>query len=126
MGMYTELLLKCNIRKGEKLNKIREYLKFEGNITLTDTPRSMQIFRGGSYYHHPESIISLEDDYRDGAYLFARFDIKNYDGDIEVFLDWLSDAVDELDEKCVGWYWYEEEDKPTLLIMDGGKIKLDE
>jgi hypothetical protein len=117
MGMYTELLLKCSIKPGEKLEKLRSH-SFENPCIKTE--RSCMFFSGGSLYHHPKSFFSL----RERGYLFTRFDIKNYNSDIETLLEWLSDAVDEQDGQCVGWYWYEEEPVPSLLIMKDGKITI--
>lgn len=124
MGMYTECLLNCIVKKGAKLDAIRARLAGEEG-TLTGSPRDRMLLTGGSFYHHPEKVASLyEVSYTDSAYLFCRFDLKNYDSDIEIFLDWLSDAVDEVDDTCIGWYWYEEDPRPSLLIMKNGRITI--
>jgi len=119
MGMYTECLLKLSMKPGEKLEKIRDRISGIDN-TITGTHRDGMLFLCNSFYHHPDTIASLK-----GDYLFARFDLKNYDGDIEALLEWMSDSVDEPEGKCIGWFWYEEEDMPSLLVFDGKSINIE-
>jgi transposase InsO family protein len=46
--------------------------------------------------------------------------LKNYDNEIKHFIDWLTPYIDQEDGECIGWSWYEEDDKPTLLFK--GKV----
>jgi len=132
MGMYTELVLKCQI-KDDLPADVRSVLKylFKGGdkplAVLPDheffkCPRWDFIGQGSSFYHHPAALSDYwtghgDDDNR-GGYLFSRSDLKNYDNEIEKFIDWLRPYIDENDEQCIGWSWYEEEDQPTLLFKD--------
>lgn len=128
MGMYTELVLKCQI-KDEAPSQVKEVLKYlfkggEELKTLPDhkffkCPRWNGIGQCSSFYHHPKALSDYwtghgNNDDR-GGYLFSRSDLKNYDQEIENFLDWLMPYIDEYEGQCIGWQWYEEDDEPTLL-----------
>jgi len=127
--MYTELVLKCCIND-DVPPEVKQVLKClfshgEDPETLPDhpffsLPRWEMIGRCSSFYHHPNAVNSYwtgfgNDDDR-GGHLFSRSDIKNYDGEIESFIDWLRPYIDEEDDQCIGWTWYEEESAPTLIF----------
>jgi hypothetical protein len=129
MGMYTELVLKCQI-KDDLPDDVRAVLKFlfkEGKepTVLPDheffkCPRWSGIGQGSSFYHHPKAMSDYwtghgDDDNR-GGYIFSRSDLKNYDGEIGHFIDWLMPYIDQDEGDCIGWEWYEEEEQPTLLF----------
>ena len=131
MGMYTELVLKTCIKDDidDKILSVIMFL-FGGGICPTDLPahsffdcpRWEVVGRGSSFYHHPRNVSSFCVSCGGGKYLFSRSDLKNYDNEIELFLDWFSPLCEADEDACVGWYWYESEDRPTLLIMSEGKI----
>ena len=52
--------------------------------------------------------------------LNVRSDFKNYDNEIEHFLDWLAPHI--YTDGFLGYYRYEEEDMPTLIFMSNGVI----
>lgn len=126
MGMYTEFVFKGEIRKtvDPVVMSVLSYL-FNGNDrpdTLPDHPffscdRWSSIGSCSSFYHHPRSINSWYDvGYSDTIYIFSRSDLKNYDDEISLFVDWVKPHLDVLPGCCIGWSWYEECDEPTLLI----------
>lgn len=127
MGMYTELVLKCSFKNDtpqEALGVIRHL--FAGGPLASQVPdhpffskpRWDHIGSLSSYYHHPKAINDLHDNFS-GLYLFSRSDLKNYDGEIEAFLDWVDPYVDERPGQCIGWSWYEEDLSPTLVYKKG-------
>ncbi len=119
--MYTELVLKCDI-KGNAPKQVKDVLDFLflGKEQPTELPDHEFFSKGrwtligncSSYYHHPEVVNS----YIEG-HLFSRSDIKNYESEIEAFLDWLMPYVDDYEGRCIGWSWYEEADVPTLILV---------
>lgn len=119
MGMYTELVIKCHIKRNlpDTVNEILNCM-FNGTEEpehLPDhlffkCPRWNAVGSCSSYYHIPESLSF----YREG-YLFSRSDLKNYDDEIDLFLNWVKKYVDELPDRCIGWTWYEEDDSPELI-----------
>ncbi|AGF89304.1 hypothetical protein SP069_00185 [Salmonella phage SP069] len=127
MGMYTELVLKCSLKEDvpDDVVTVVSYLFCNG----TDEPKQLpdhkffslsrwqHIGKSCSFYHHPEIINSCPVyDYTDSRYIFSRSDIKNYDGEIEAFIDWFKPYVDAEEGQCIGWSWYEEDLQPTLII----------
>lgn len=121
MGMYTELILKCQLKR-DLPSSVKNVINglVEGWEEIENPPeheffkceRWQRLFSMNSFYHHPESFA----DYQQG-YLFVRSDLKNYDGEIEKFIEWIKPYVDFADGKtCIGWKWYEEDEKPTLIL----------
>lgn len=122
MGMYTELVLKVKIKHDIPTTDrdVLEYLfnggerpKVVPGHAFFEKPNWDMIGRCSSYYHTPFSLSKIE-----GRHLFSRSDLKNYDGEIEAFLDWLRPMIDELEDRCIGWTWYEEESSPTLIYKE--------
>lgn len=121
MGMYTELLLKCNVKR-DLPQDVKEALHYLFNSeskpeTLPDHPffslhRWKLIGSCGSYYHIPWSASRYAENC-----IFSRSDLKNYNGEIQMFASWLMPYLEEPEGKCIGWHWYEESEKPELIFM---------
>lgn len=119
MGMYTELILKTEVKPDipDEAEQVLQLLFNDGPgpTTLPDHPffkseRWQMIGACSSYYHIPWSTSR----YAEG-YIFSRSDLKNYDSEISKFLDWVRPYLDTLPGDCIGWSWYEEDLKPKLL-----------
>lgn len=120
MGMYTELVLKCGVNfdsMGKIEKQVFDHLFNNGehperlpSHPFFECSRWDQIGTMSSFYHHPKPIKSVHEDY-----LFSRSDLKNYDNEVQLFIDWFSPFVSENAEQCIGWEWYEESDAPTLI-----------
>lgn len=125
MGMYTELVLKCQIKEDapQEVKDVVNYL-FRNQRKPERLPdhaffscdRWDFIGKSCSYYHHPGVVNDVNDEFGDIS-IFSRSDIKNYDGEIESFIDWLKPYIDAPEGQCIGWSWYEEEQQPTLIII---------
>jgi len=125
MGMFTELVLKCGIKSDapEDVKLIlRNMFNGEGDIREIDNLPEHEFFKCerfhhlgscSSYYHIPWATSKYAEDY-----IFSRSDLKNYDNEISKFIDWLMPYIDEKPGYCIGWSWYEEETKPTLLFKE--------
>lgn len=132
MGMYTELVLKCEI-KDDVPPYVKDVLKYL--FKAGDEPKMLpqheffkcsrwpMVGQGSSFYHHPRAMSDYWTGHGDkddrGGYIFSRSDLKNYDAEIAKFLDWLMPYIDQLDGECIGWTWYEEDEKPTLIYKTG-------
>lgn len=132
MGMYTELVLKCQIKEGvpRQVKEVLHYLFVDQTTGVPEcpnhpffkTPRWNFVGSSGSFYHHPKPVTHLyEVDYADFMYIFSRSDLKNYDNEIALFLDWINPYLDHMPGECIGWTWYEEEEQPTLIYCKGNK-----
>jgi hypothetical protein len=133
MGTYTELVLKCTLKKESSIPpdvlNILKYL-FRDRVEIKDTaipnhpffscPHWRAIGYMNSVYHIPETFNFFE-----GNKIFSRSDTKNYDSEIELFIDWLLPYLDHQTGDCIGWVWHEELLKPKLIkyIKSGMKIK---
>jgi len=126
MGMHTELLLKCRLRpRGVLPAGVPEVLDFLFNYkgpveeskipnhSFFDCARWAFIGSCSSYYHIPWSVSEYSEDY-----IFSRSDLKNYEQEIEEFLGWLHPYLDICGSEVIGWKWYEEDGRPTLIIAD--------
>ncbi len=129
MGMYTELVLKCRVSKTvpDEVKRVINYL-FNGGEKPIFLPehaffecnRWSHIGKSSSYYHHPQPLNDYHDvDYSNEIYIFSRSDLKNYDDEISKFINWVTPYIDGSGDgsQCIGWSWYEEDDKPTLIII---------
>lgn len=119
MGMYTELVLKVDLRKNlpENVEEVLQYLFGEGEEPTElpyhpffSCPRWDAIGSSNSYYHVPKTLNFLSE-----GYLFSRSDLKNYTDEIAYFLAWVKPYLDHSEGECIGWVWYEEADQPTLI-----------
>ena len=127
MGMYTELVLKCQIKEDAPSEVKAVIAHMFGGAERPDSLPSHEFFSlsrwdgiGGcsSFYHHPEVVNSYPKfDYTEASYIFSRSDIKNYGGEIESFIDWLKPYIYAFEGQCIGWSWYEEDLQPTLIIV---------
>lgn len=130
MGTYTELILKCSIKK-DIPDEVVSVLNFLFNGASLDETKAiplhqffnlsnwMCIGNCSSYYHIPfaSSKFTKEDGKEFfGSYLFSRSDLKNYGGEIAQFLDWINEYIAEEVGHCIGWTWYEEDKEPTLIF----------
>lgn len=129
MGMYTELKLGVELKKDEKMLEVLNRMindDIRCRIGLPDhpffkTPRAFAIFHCCSYYFDSEPFVRLDDD-GIRITLTTCFNMKNYDGEIEKFLDWLCPYIKTTG--YLGTYWYEEYEYPDNIFKEDGKIKI--
>lgn len=131
MGMYTELVLKCEVR-GDAPDLVKQVVRhlFNNEDAPAELPdheffscqRWEWVGSGASAYHHPEAVKSLvKYDWSEDINIFSRSDLKDYDDEISKFIDWITPYVFASGETCIGWKWYEEDEKPTLIIINSGE-----
>lgn len=125
MGMYTELIFQ-GYRKSNLPEDIMVFIDYFFNTKVIDLPailklpehkffsclRWSHLGHVSSFYFHPSSIRDTYNDSRhNSAYVFMRCDIKNYDNEIELFLDWIKPYM----ENFRAYSWYEEDEFPTIF-----------
>jgi len=130
--MYTELVLGCSLKSEtpkEVITAINYLLTTDDERTklklnypsILPAPESRinWMFRsGGSYYfgaHSGEHKFTYDDISRSWR-LTARFNIKNYENEIQVFLAWLHPHIEQGSgtRQCYAMVTYEEDEVPTL------------
>lgn len=125
MGMYTELVLKCEVVDDlpESVKAVLEFL-FNGGKEPAEIPahdffkcgRWRMIGKCSSYYHTPFALSRFSD-----GHIFSRSDLKNYDNEIEKFLAWVRPYLDVSEwQDVIGWTWYEKAEEPTLIHANPG------
>lgn len=121
MGMYTELVIKCDICEDipQNVKEVLDFLFGDRETAPTNLPdheffkcgRWDHIGKVNSYYHIPCCL-----NFFDGSYLFSRSDFKDYDGEIDKFIDFLDPYIDGEKGQCIGWSWYEQRQQPELIF----------
>lgn len=128
--MYTECVIGCSLKPSDKEKAILDYLMiaFDGQDTapipegippeFLSTRISWMLRAGGSYYFgSPSGEVTLNLDTISQEYRFsARFNIKNYNNEIETFLAWLEPMVTQGSgqDHLYAYSIYEEAKEPTL------------
>jgi len=123
MGMYTELMMSARVKNDNP--EVINVLKFmAGQLEtqpplpdhpLFNTPRWKWLFSSASYYFVPRSTVLFEyDDIGEYWVLISRADIKNYDDEIELFIDWIRPHLEASEETMIGYSRYEETKEPTI------------
>jgi len=128
MGMYTEIFVKVEF-KPESPELFIDCLKWLAGVgekpkalpehRLFSLPRFEQVLTCSSYYHQPRATTQMWfDDIAGQWYLCSRSDLKNYDGEIAAFFDWIKPHVDCNPGAFIGYSLYEEDDSPTLVFAE--------
>lgn len=128
MGMYTELIFGASL-KSDTPKIVIESLKYmigETKKKPKDFPlpngRCEWLFRGSSYYFGVSSAVSKiwKDDISGEYIISTRSNIKNYEGEIETFLEWIKPYIEsgsgERDMYAI--VIYEEQSEPTVYYLD--------
>jgi len=135
MGMFTELVMAAQIKDDPEVISILEFM-LDNNSTIEDnrggwdvnnlpdhplfsTPRWECMLTADSPWFPGKSNSELrfEPNYYDGYnyYLSIRCNIKDYDLELELFLDWLSPYI--VPEGFMGYLMYEDSKYPELIFI---------
>lgn len=130
MGMYTEIFVKIEFKTNLPAEVVTA-LKWLDGQEVRDAPlpghpffklhRAAILLQCCSYYHQPDVTRNLWfDDIGGNWYLCSRSDIKNYEGEIEAFFDWVKPyCSSNADRTFIGYHLYEEDNEPTLVYVEG-------
>jgi hypothetical protein len=127
MGMYTELILGAELKK-DTPNQVIEALKYmigETKEKPSDFPlpdgRCERLFQGGSYYFAINNSATKMwlDDIDEQWHISTRSNIKNYESEIETFLEWIKPYIDSGSggRDLYAITIYEEQDTPSLYYL---------
>ena len=130
MGMYTELVMNVGLKDDTPqgvIDLLKAMVAGDGftlkppkayeHEPLFSTDRWRHMLKSCSYYFIPESNSKIIE--ANGRYVSIRCDLKNYDGEIGKFADFIAPFVEC--DGFGGYSRYEEDDHPTLLYFKGGK-----
>jgi hypothetical protein len=135
MGMYTEMLLTCDLKRDTRKDII-EWLEAmvdsskEWDDVEKLSPNEMVDTRfregllGGSYYFYGQPMMEFEYDKISKTYhLTVLTNIKNYDNDIERFMNLIIPFIKAFEDEMLGYVRYEEDKLPTAMIWNGNEIE---
>ena len=129
MGMYTEIIFGAGLKRNlseEIVDIIKRMISGEAYKDVPNHPyfkseRSWLLCSGGSYYF-PGTIEPKfwYDNISKQWYLHFRTNIKNYDSEIEKFLDWIKPYIEDGcgRKNFYAIVTYEEDDEPTIYYLD--------
>lgn len=118
MGMYTEIYVNVDLKENtpENIIEVLEAMCSGDPYAeaLKDKPvRWGYLFNSGSYYTPNTACAKLTCDAISKQYsLLGKGDIKNYEGEIEAFFDFIKPWCEN---DFIGYYRYEESREPTLV-----------
>lgn len=130
MGMYTEFVFASELKRDlpseveQVLKTMTEGYGFDELLIIPDhdffkCDRWTMLFTCDSYYFDGKTSASFEyDNISKSYYLTVRSNLKNYDSEIEKFLQWIKPYLDIYGNKFLGYYMYEEYESPTLIYSD--------
>lgn len=130
--MYTEILTNFDLKKETPqcvidllhyLIQPNEQPKNLPEHPLFQTERWRLLFTGSSAYFDTEPYASLTSS--DTHYhLKTCANFKNYDGEIDLFWDFITPYIDEIPGAYLGHKFYEENEAPTnVLFVSEGEIE---
>lgn len=77
------------------------------------------LFTMDSYYFNADTMSTLRlDKITETYFLCIRSNIKNYDREIEKFVDWIKPYLDAIEGDFLGFSRYAEIEEPTLIYMN--------
>ncbi len=123
--MYTEIHFNSELKKdiSQEILGILDYM-LNLNKECPDLPeheffkcdRWRMLFNCDSYSFDADTCSTLRfDDIADAYYLCIRSNLKNYDSEIEKFIDWIQPYLEKFEDDFLGFYRYEENEQPTLI-----------
>ena len=135
--MYTALSFNSRLKEdvSQKIIEILAYMIGDGEDEPTNLPkhplfgntRWRHMLRCDSYYFDADTHSTLRyDDIASAWYLCVRSNLKNYDSEIQKFVNWVTPYLDKEDGEFLGFYRYEENVQPTLLFHNKPAIHTSE
>lgn len=126
MGMYTEFHFNSEIKDDPVVLSVLGYMldNTKPKPTLPDHSlfecgRWPYMLNNDSYYFDADTHSTLRYDDCGCWYLCIRCNLKNYNKEIQLFIDWIMPYLERYEGEFLGFYRYEETEEPTLLYMGG-------
>lgn len=128
MGMYTDFCFDSELKKDTPeivLDILNALMNENGNLStmllpnhpLFKAPRWQMLGWGDSYYFDAKPRRYFKRDRISGTWVLnIRCNFKNYDDEIEKFIDWIKPYLEKTQGDFLGFKRYEEEREPTLIF----------
>lgn len=124
MGMYTELVCAFELKKDtpKEIVDILKYMVDEGeepvenpNHPLFETDRWHFMLTSNSYYFDGDTTSTVRKDHIAETIVTIRCNLKNYDDEIEKFIDWIKPYSNT--RGFIGYKRYEQDEHPELIYI---------
>jgi hypothetical protein len=119
MGMYTEIFVNVDLIEStpdEVIQTLKAICGYDSESPfLAGKPkRWSMLFGNGSYYTPNTQCAALTfDGIGNNWSLIGKGDIKNYEGEIEAFFEYIEPWVED---RFMGYKRYEEDEEPTVML----------
>lgn len=129
MGMYTEIIFGAGLKSNLSSDIITNIQNLVDGVDISNPPnhpffqseRSWLLRSDGSYYF-PGTVAPTfwYDEISKQYYLHFRTNIKNYNGEIEKFLDWIKPYIEDGvgTDNFYAIVTYEECSEPTIYYLN--------
>ena len=129
MGMYTEFHFNASLKENTPIEIIEVLQTMLGDekvllntlkhpLFTTKDSRWRFMLQCDSYCFDADTHSTLRyDDIGKSYYLCIRCNLKNYENEIENFVDWIKPYLDKQKGDFLGFSRYEETEQPTLIFM---------
>jgi hypothetical protein len=136
MGMYTELVCAFELKKDAPPEVVPLLEAVCGKREEVPTalpahpffkaPRWMSVGCCDSYYFPGDTHSAVRHDtIAEATFVTIRANLKNYDNEIKLFLDWVATYIQN--DGFLGYYLYEESERPTLIYLgEDGAVRYEE
>lgn len=127
MGMYTEFHFNSELKSNtpKEIIDALQFMLHENEVKpnidhpLFNTEQYGIMLIGDSYYFDADTYSTLKFDKIAGTYfLCIRSNFKNYNQEIEKFLDWIKPYLAKRSGDFLGFKRYEEAEVPTLIYFE--------
>jgi hypothetical protein len=131
MGMYTEFHFNVRLKQNipDKILNILRYMvsnepnkydfkpkEIPDHLLFKNSERWHWMLWVDSYYFAADTISTLRvDDTAKQYFLCVRCNLKNYDNEIENFIDWINPYIDAKSNAFLGFSRYEESEDPEII-----------
>lgn len=131
MGMYTQLHYGVRLKKNtpQQVVDLLQFMLGDEAKKPTELP-DHDLFRTSrwsymltcdSYYFNYKTCSNMRLDDIAGQWFFSvTCNVKNYNNEIEKFIDWLMPYVEAMEGDFLGYSRYEETETPTIIYYSKG------
>lgn len=124
MGMYTELIFGCLLKKDtpeEIVTTLQELADCKDSFIAEKNGFDCRVFVGSSYYfgvHHGNARVVF-DKKTSQWFVSSRANLKNYGSEIQSFLDWIKPYIEQGtgEKDFYAIVTYEEDSEPTIYYL---------
>lgn len=127
MGMYTEFRLNVSLKKDTPSDIIRvlHYMANSDDAIDFQLPdheffkcqRWSSLFLMSSAYFDTGYPSLSKDNLFSNYNLSVHSSLKNYDGEIRKFMNWIMPYINAENHEILGYHKYEEDDKSSAIVM---------